>query len=65
MTEGANNGKTNNTEKCLRLKHMESALSSAILLGVEPQILHAFIKRHNIQWRGKGFNYKRRSKSQF
>ena len=39
--------------------HGISITSSAILLGVEPQILHAFIKRHNIQWRGKGYNFKK------
>ena len=39
--------------------HGISITSSAILLGVEPQTLHAFIKRHGIEWRGKGFNYKK------
>ena len=39
--------------------HGISITSSAILLDVNPQTLHAFIKRHNIQWRGKGFNYKK------
>ena len=33
--------------------HGISITSSAILLDVNPQTLHAFIKRHNIQWRGK------------
>ena len=47
-------------EKVLEIEaHGISITSSAILLGVEPLILHAFIKRHNIQWRGKGFNYKK------
>ena len=39
--------------------HGLSITSSAFLLGVEPQALHAFIKRNKIEWRGKGFNYKK------
>ena len=39
--------------------HGISITSSAILLDVNPQTLHAFIKRHNIQWRGKGYNFKK------
>ena len=47
-------------EKVLEIEaHGISITSSAILLGVEPQTLHAFIKRHGIEWRGKGFNYKK------
>ena len=47
-------------EKVLEIEaHGISITSSAILLGVKPQTLHAFIKRHNIQWRGKGFNYRK------
>lgn len=53
-------GKKLTIEKVLEIEaHGISITSSAILLGVEPQTLHAFIKRHNIQWRGKGFNYKK------
>ena len=39
--------------------HGLSITSSAFLLNVTAPTLHAFIKRHNIQWRGKGFNYKK------
>ena len=36
-----------------------SITSSAFLLNVTAQTLHAFIKRNKIEWRGKGFNYKK------
>ena len=36
-----------------------SITSSAFLLNVTVQTLHAFIKRNKIEWRGKGFNYKK------
>ena len=36
-----------------------SITSSAFLLNVTAQTLHGFIKRNKIEWRGKGFNYKK------
>ena len=39
--------------------HGLSITSSAFLLNVTAQTLHAFIKRNKIEWRGKGFNYKK------
>ena len=47
-------------EKVLEIEaHGLSITSSAFLLNVTAPTLHAFIKRHNIQWCGKGFNYKK------
>ena len=47
-------------EKVLEIEaHGISITSSSILLGVNPQTLHAFIKRHGIEWRGKGYNFKK------
>ena len=39
--------------------HGLSITSSAFLLNVTAQTLHGFIKRNKIEWRGKGFNYKK------
>jgi len=39
--------------------HGLSITSSAFLLNVTAQTLHRFIKRNKIEWRGKGFNYKK------
>ena len=39
--------------------HGLSITSSAFLLNVTVQTLHGFIKRNKIEWRGKGFNYKK------
>lgn len=47
-------------EKVLEMEaNRLSITSSAFLLDVTPQTLHAFIKRNGIEWRGKGFNYKK------
>ena len=32
---------------------------SAIVLGVTPEILYYFINKHKIEWRGKGYCFKR------
>ena len=47
-------------EKVLEIEaHGLSITSSAFLLNVTAQTLHGFIKRNKIEWRGKGFNYKK------
>lgn len=47
-------------EKVLEMEaNRLSITSSAYLLNVTAQTLHAFIKRNKIEWRGKGFNYKK------
>ena len=47
-------------EKVLEVEaHGLSITSSAFLLNVTAQTLHGFIKRNKIEWRGKGFNYKK------
>ena len=52
--------KNSQSKKVLEIEaHGINIYVKRVLLNVTAQTLHGFIKRNKIEWRGKGFNYKK------